>query len=152
MYKNMSSAFSFKAQPVTRTYIVTQDAENNENGAYYFTQSAIDSWIAGNSEIVAMGKLLTIPSASFKSVMSNLSNSAIFNDRKSLLDMGAEYVIGTEANSRMIVLRRVQGPNGLGSGGLDGEVAYICVENNTNFNPSGAPSNWGRYTVRVARA
>jgi hypothetical protein len=62
--------------------------------------------------------------------------------------MGDEYVIGNTANSRLIVLRKVQGYASVQGGGLNGVVGYVCIENNTT---EVAPNNWGRYTVRVAR-
>lgn len=146
----MSSAFSFKAQPVTRSYIVTHDENNNERGAYYFTESEVEAWIAGNAEITAIGSLLNIPSADFRTVLNSLGNqNNRFQERKTLLDMGKEIVIGDEVNSRIVVLRKVMGQQLLANGALGGLVAYICVENNA-IDSTNLP-NTGRFTPRVAR-
>jgi hypothetical protein len=143
----MPSVLAYKAQPVTRSFIVTQDENNGEYGAYYFTESNVESWIASNSEITAFGSLLNIPSGDLSDVVDNLNSNGRFQPRKTLLDLGKEIVIGNEVNSRMIVLRKVLGQQESATGGLGGLVAYICVENNC----SSTPFNAGRWTPRVAR-
>jgi hypothetical protein len=143
----MSSVQTHFAQPITRKFIVTQN-DPEEYGAYYFTQSVVDEWLADNSSNLTTVGSLVIISGNFADVMDNLGGpSPRFENRKTLTDMGKEIVIGNSANSRLIVLRLVQGQNEAAAGGLGGTVAYICVENNT----TDTPSNSGRFTPRVAR-
>ena len=146
----MSSVFSFKAQTITRSYVVTQDAENDEPGPQYFLQESVDSWKNDNSSnIYAVGGLIVIPSANFSNVVNDLDpDDGSFNNRKTLRDMGKEIVIGDEINSRIIVLRKLMGESSPAGGALNGTVGYVCVENNSN-KPT---ANRGRFTVRVARA
>jgi hypothetical protein len=144
----MPSVGTFRAQPVTRTFTMTQNENEGDNGAYYFRDSTVAAWLANNaSNLTAVGNLITIPEANLTNVIDNLNSNGRFSNRKSLLDMGKEIVIGNEINSRMIVLRRVQGQNEGDEGGLGGVTAYICVENNN----TDTSSNRGRFTVRVAR-
>jgi hypothetical protein len=143
----MPSTQVFFAQPITRKYIVTQNETNGENGAYYFTQATVDSWLSNNSsDLSAIGSTVII-SGDFNDITDNLNSDGRYEDRKTLTDMGKEIVIGNSANSRLITLRKVQGQQGASEGGLGGLVAYICVENNT----TDTPSNRGRFTPRVAR-
>ena len=92
------------------------------------------------------GLLLTI-TGDFATTMNSLNDDNRFTNRKNLVDLGAEYVIGNNVNSRLIVLRKVQGQNSAAEGGLGGLTAYVCVENNC----TDTPSNVGRFTPRVAR-
>ena len=144
----MPSIGTYKAQPVTREFIVTQNENGGDNGAYYFLPSTVESWMASNaSDMTSFGSLIVIPSTDLTNVIDDLNSNGRFQNRKTLLDMGKEIVIGNEVNSRMIVLRLVQGQQETETGGLGGLVAYVCVENNC----SSTPSNAGRWTPRVAR-
>ncbi len=144
----MPSVGTYKAQPVTRTFVCTQESGDHW-GTYYFTQSAVDAWIANNSsDINKIGEGLLIVTGDFSDIMSNLSSSGRFTARKSLIDFGKEIVIGNTVNSRLLVLRRVQTWDYASVGG-DGREAYVVVENNTEDLASG---DAGRWTVRVARA
>ena len=147
----MPSIGTFRAQPVTRTFIVTQDQTNDEYGAHYFTQANVDSWFENNTEyITKVSEGLYIVTGNFASTISNLNDTDSFDIRRSLIDMGKEIVIGNEIESRLIVLRKVRSsapPAGVG----DGITAYIVVESNyrsANWNtPSGS-----KFNVNVARA
>ena len=146
----MPSIGTFKAQPVTQSYVVTQDSNNDEPGPHYFSQESVDSWKASNaSDMTDLGGVIIIPSADFSNIVNDLDgNNDYFNNRKTLMDMGKEIVIGNEINSRIIVLRKLMGETGPAQGALGGAVGYVCVENNGT-----APyNNSGRFTVRVARA
>ena len=45
----MSSIGNQFSQPVTRNFVVTQNANNGEQGAYYFTEDDVNTWYAANS-------------------------------------------------------------------------------------------------------
>lgn len=146
MYK-MTSLTSFKAQPVTRTFAVTQGPDST--GVYLFAKYNIDQWYSNNSSNVRkVSDSLYIITGNFYDVMDNLSYDNDYDGRKSLVDFGKEIVFGNEVNSRLLVLRRVQLYGDMSVGG-DGREGYVVVENNTT---NLAPSDWGRFTVRVARA
>lgn len=144
----MPSVGTFRAQPVTRTFAITQGP--NSNGVYYFNKAAIDTWYDNNSDNVTKvseGLYVVSNDANFGSVVGNLSLTGTYDGRKTLIDFGKEVIIGNETNSRLLVLRRVQFWADAAKGG-DGFEGYVVVENNTN---DLAPNDWGRFTVRVAR-
>lgn len=143
----MPSVGSFKAQPTTRCFVITQGPDST--GVYYFLASTIDSWYASNSaDVTKLGEgLYIVPGTDFYNVMSDLSSDGSYDGRKTLIDMGKEIIFGNSVNSRLIVLRKIQFFGPVATGG-DGFEAYVVVENNTD---ELAPSDWGRYTVRVAR-
>ena len=152
----MSSVRSYKAQPLTHSFVVTQ---GNSAGPYMFTQAGIDSWLAANSTVTSVGSLAIVPSSSFVDIVNGVSDPTppltggipsigTYDYRKNLTDMGKEYVIGTDINSRMVVLRLVKLPAVSSVGALGGDVVYVVVENNcTDL----APNDNGRFSVRVAR-
>lgn len=152
----MPSVGTYKAQPVTRTLAVTQ----GEQGAYYFTEDVLNTWYAANSDyITKVGSLYVIPGTSTGStfldvVLGNNGRSELggsgptprFDERKSLVDLGKEVVIGNYINSRLLVLRKVQAYSDAEFSG-NGIVGYIVSENNVDdLGP-----NIGRFTLRVAR-
>lgn len=141
----MSSAFAFKAQPVTRTFVITQGPD--QTGVYYFSKNAIDSWYSDNSDNISKVGSLYVVTGSFYDVVNSLNYTGTYDGRKTLIDFGKEVVIGNQVNSRLLVLRRVQFFADEAVGG-DGGEGFVVVENNT-YNL--APSDWGRFTVRVAR-
>lgn len=142
----MPSVGTFRAQPVTRAFVITQGPDNT--GVYYFSKSGIDSWFDNNSDnVTKVSEGLYIVTGTFSSVMNNLNYAGTYDGRKTLIDFGKDVVIGNEINSRLLVLRRVQFWEDASKGG-DGFEGYVVVENNTN---DLAPSDWGRFTVRVAR-
>lgn len=146
----MPSIGTFKAQPVTRTFIVTQDAQNNEYGAHFFSQATIDSWYDSNSaNITKVTDGLYIITGTFASVISNLTPDDSFDRKRSLLDMGKEIIIGNPINSRIIVLRKVQEAAPPADGG-DGHVGYVVVESNYRSATWITPSD-SYYSVNVAR-
>jgi hypothetical protein len=147
----MPSVGIFKAQPVTRTFIVTQDAGNNEYGAYYFTESDIDSWYSANSDNVTKvtSGLYIVNSGNFANTVQDLSNTGVFERKRSLIDMGKEVVIGNVVNSRLLVLRKVQEAIPPADGG-DGIVGYVVVESNYRSANWPTPSN-SELNVNVAR-
>jgi hypothetical protein len=141
----MPSIGTFRAQPVTRTFVITQGPDST--GVYYFSKAGIDSWFENNADDITKVSegLYIIPN--FGSIVGNLSDAGEYDGRKTLIDFGKEVVLGNEINSRLLVLRRVQFWADASKGG-DGFEGYVVVENNTN---DLAPNNWGRFTVRVAR-
>lgn len=143
----MSSVMRYIAQRKTRKFVVTQDENQGEYGAYYFTQDQVDQWLADNSTDLYTTGGIVIVTGTFADVMDNLNTSGRFSARKTLTDLGVEYVIGNTVNSQIITLRLVQGQADVVSGGLDGTVGYIVVENNCTNTPDVS----GRWTPRVAR-
>ncbi len=148
----MSSLLSFIAQPVTRTFIVTQDTGNSEYGAAYFTEANINTWYEDNMDnITKISKGFYIITGTFSDVIGDLSSSGSFDRKRSLLDMGKEIIIGNKEQSRLLVLRKVQEAAPPADGG-NGTVGYIVVESNyrsANWNTT--PSN-SILSVNVARA
>ena len=144
----MTSLISYKAQPLTRAFVITQGYPGSEqSGVYYFSTSDIDAWYAANSgSISKVGGLYTI-TGDFGAIMDTLDNTDVYDGRKTLLDFGKEYIFGNTVNSRLLVLRRVQFWADAAVGGAGGE-GFVVVENNTN---ELAADNEGRFTVRVAR-
>jgi len=136
------------AQRLTNGYVVTQDENQGVNGAYYFTPSDMATFLANNaSSITQLGSHLIIQSNDIDNIMDNLNVSGIFSNRRSLIDMGKEYVIGTEQDARLLVLRLVRSQETV-SDGSGYAYGYITVESNSY--DIGA-SNRGRFTIRVAR-
>ncbi len=135
----MPSIGTFKAQPITRTYTLTGAS------ASYYSDAAITAWIASQG-LTAVGSLVTIADASYNTALGNLAATSTFSGVRSLRDMGAEYVIGNEINSRLLVLRRVQAEQNSAVGGLGGTVGYVVVENHSIQNTN------ARFNVLVARA
>ena len=143
----MSSVQSAFSQPKTRTFTVTQDENNGERGPYVFNQQNVDNWLANNSsDLTTVGSVVTI-TGNFANIMDNLSSNGRFENRKSLLDLGKEIIIGVPQESRMIVLRKVRAEGPAANAGDNGNVAYIVTENYSDD----TPTNAGRFTVRVAR-
>ncbi len=145
----MPSIGTYKAQPVTRTFVCTQESDDHY-GTYYFNNAAIQSWFDANTDAitkVSEGLYIVANSANFASVMDDLETSGRYTARKTLIDFGKDIVIGNEANSRLLVLRRVQVFGAAAVGG-DGGEGYVVVENNTT---DLATNDAGRFTVRVAR-
>lgn len=136
------------AQRLTNTYVVTQDENQGANGAYYFTPSRVADFLAENaSSITQLGSHLIIHSSDIHDIMNDLTNSGIFQNRRSLIDMGKEYVIGTEQDARLLVLRLVRSQETV-SDGSGYTYGYIVVESNSY---DIGTANLGRFTVRVAR-
>ena len=154
----MSSVSSSFKQCLTRTFVITQSNSNGEWGPYRFPEANIDAWYSANSSaIVKTGSVYIIPGTAsgktFNDVLlgeggaTQLSASGNFQNRKTLIDLGKEVVIGTPSQPRLIVLRRVAGyadsanPN-------NSAIVYIIVENNTSDVLDG---DNGRFMVRCAR-
>ena len=154
----MPSVGTTIAQPRGHSYAVTQ----GDWGAYFFNESDFDEWYADNaSAITKLGSGLyiipgTTSGTTFQEVLTgdgpgnSLSpgNDRI-EERKTLLDMGKEIIIGNSKNSRLIVFRRVQkysASTGPGSAAA-GDNGYVLIENNC----SDLGDNSGRFTIRVAR-
>ena len=148
----MPSVGTFRAQPVTRTFIVTQDQDNGEYGAHYFTQANVDSWFENNSEdMTKVSEGLYIVTGNFANTISNLNDSGSFDIRRSLIDLGKEIVIGNEEESRLIVLRKVRYAGPPANGGDGGAAAYIVVESNYRSANYPTPTS-SKFNVNVARA
>lgn len=148
----MPSIGTFRAQPVTRTFIVTQDQDNGEYGAHYFTQANVDSWFENNSEdMTKVSEGLYIVTGNFANTISNLNDSGSFDIRRSLIDLGKEIVIGNEEESRLIVLRKVRYAGPPANGGDGGAAAYIVVESNYRSANWPTPTS-SKFNVNVARA
>ena len=144
----MSSVQSAFSQPKTRTLVVTQNENVDNNGAYFFSQAAIDSWLSDESSNLSVVGSVVVVTGDFDNTLNNLNNTGIFQERKSLLDLGKEYIIGNTAESRLIVLRKVRARGAAANAGDDAQLGYVCTE---NYTTDMAPNNWGRFTVRTAR-
>lgn len=148
----MPSIGTFRAQPVTRTFIVTQDQANDEYGARYFTQANIDSWFENNTdEMTKVSEGMYIVTGNFANTISNLNDTGSFDIRRSLIDLGKEIIIGNEEESRLIVLRKVRYAGPPANGGDGGAAAYIVVESNYRSATWPTPSS-SKFNVNVARA
>jgi hypothetical protein len=147
----MPSIGTFRAQPPTRTFAVTQapGAEGGETGASYFTQATVDSWAAGNDNITKVSDGLYIIAGNFGNAISGLNDDGSFDIRRSLLDLGKEIIIGNAAQSRLIVLRKVQNIRFIDETG-GGEVGYVVVENNYRSANWPTPDS-SEFNVAVAR-
>jgi hypothetical protein len=148
----MPSIGSFKAQPLTKTFAITQGP--NQVGVYYFTPQGFNTWYSANTDnITKISDSFFIVTGNFYDIVydndndNRLRNSGTYDGRKSLVDFGKEIVIGNPVNSRLLVFRRVQVWADSSIGG-DGREFYVLTENNTED----AGSEYGRFTVRVARA
>ena len=160
----MSSMLSALKQPLTRTYVVTQDSNQGEQGPYLFPVDAFDTWVSANSGYISnVGRHYIVPGsgsgASFEDVVNGDNgrtrlggngNLPTYGERKNLKDMGREVVIGNPAESRLFVFRLVVLPPSAVPGDSEyypGYPCYIIVENNT----ADVQGNTGRFAVRVAR-
>ena len=162
----MSSVRRSLAQNLTRTFVVTQNSNTDNNGAYFFADDDVDVWYAANAaKIIKTGNVYIIPGTAtadaFVSVVDgddgntrlggdNTGDIGIISDRKSLKDFGTEVVIGNLAEPRLLVLRRIQQYAPSTNGGRSGDpslTGYVVTENNTDD----LGGNAGRFTVRVAR-
>lgn len=148
----MSSVSSGFKQPLTRTFVQTQDDagyNGGEWGPYLFYQSDIDTWITAQVEagyLKVTGGAYIITSGNFSTVINNLSASGNrIAERRTIIDMGKEYIIGNTTEARLIVLRKVRLYGSASEGGADNYVGYILTENNTSASLS------GRFQVKVAR-
>jgi hypothetical protein len=153
----MPSVGSHKAQNVTRSFAVTQEAQ----GAYFYNATDIDAWYAANQENVEkLGSLYIIRGSSSGTTFTDVllgDNGATELDhtnpnitaRKAIKDMGKEVIFGNGVESRLLVLRLVQEYVLSSEGGtLDAtSTGYVVTENNC----SDLQGNTGRFTVRVAR-
>jgi hypothetical protein len=140
---------------------VTQDANQGEQGAYFYSDSDVDTWYAANEgKIVKSGSIYIIPGttsgSTFYDVLTGnggatqLEHSlSTLDQRKTLRDMGKDIIIGNSVESRLFVLRRVQRYIPFAAGGATDPdyTGYVVVENNAED----LFGNTGRYTVRVAR-
>jgi hypothetical protein len=163
----MSSVRRGIIQNLTRTFVVTQNDNTDNNGAYFFADDAVDVWYAANAaKITKIGNVYIIPSTASGSTFVSVVNGddgntrlggngtgdiGTISDRKSLKDFGTEVVIGNLAEPRLLVLRRVQEYASSTNGGRSGDpslTGYVVTENNTE---ELASNNAGRFTVRVAR-
>jgi len=160
----MSSVRRGIIQNLTRTFVVTQDASQGEQGAYFYPDDAVDVWYAANAaKITKIGNVYIVPSTvsanAFISVVNgNDGNTRLgggstlntISERKSLKDFGTEVIIGNLAEPRLLVLRRIQEYASSTNGSRSGDPAltgYIVTENNCED----LQGNTGRFTVRVAR-
>lgn len=160
----MSSVLRFTAQNLTKSFVVTQDEGSGEYGAYFFSQSAIDSWYADNESVITkLGSVYIIPGTTtgttFVDVLTGDGpGSALSADlgriteRKNIKDMGAEVVIGNNINARLLVLRKVQRyfPANVGGSSDANDNGYVVIENDAADLPS-LDTTGGRFMVRVAR-
>jgi len=159
----MSSVESRFSQPLTRNFVVTQ-GPNDNHGVYVIPKSSIDVWYEANKAYIAkVGSVYTIPGTASGSTFVDVVNGEngrsrlgdadvyTYDGRKTLKDMGVEVIIGDTDESRRLVLRKIQvfAPVSADGGPTDTNyTGYVVVENDVD---ELAPSDWGRFTVRVAR-
>jgi hypothetical protein len=154
----MPSVGSFKAQPVTRTFVVTQNNNQGDQGPYFYSENDIATWVSANgNKIRNLGSLYIIPGtvsgATFLDVLTGNNGATALNhtqpninERKNLVDLGKDVVIGNAVESRLLVLRKIQ-EFGTAANGGQGVIGYIVVENNADD----LQGNTGRFAVRAAR-
>jgi len=147
----MTSVLRSLAQPLTKTFVITQSSSEGELGPYVFSESDINNWYSRNTSTVKkVGSLYTIQTSEFVDTLDDLTHTyGNVNGRKSLVDLGKEVVIGNNAESRLVVLRRVRlfADSATGVSDFGPAAGYIVVE----VNASDLPTNNGRWIVRVAR-
>jgi hypothetical protein len=161
----MSSVLASFAQRLTRSFVITQDANQGENGAYLFPDDAVDVWYTANAaNIKKVGSVYTIAGTgnnNFVGVVDGEGSNArlggsnpvrvtLVSDRKNLRDMGKEVIIGTPAEPRLLVLRRIQRYTDAANANSATDptyTGYVVIENNAED----LGGNAGRFTVRVAR-
>lgn len=156
----MSSIHSYTAQPKTRKFVVANPADN---GARFFSQSDFDTWVSANSgKIIQTGSMYIIPGtaagSTFNDVLRGNSGATELNhslpditEAKTLTDMGRTIVIGTPAQSELLVFRLIQrpSPSAAANGTSDADYnGYVVVENNSEDLNN---LNFHRFSVRVAR-
>jgi len=144
----MSSVRRDIVRNLTRTFTVTQDANQGENGAYFFPDTSIDVWAAANaSKISQIGSVYIIPGTAtanaFVSVVNGQDGNArlgdggggvsVISDRKSLKDFGTEVIIGNLVEPRLLVLRRIQYYADSVHGGRSGDPSYTGLRFYWNF-------------------
>jgi hypothetical protein len=154
----MSSVSAAFSQPLTKNFAVTQGS----GGAYYFTQSDIDTWYAANaSKINKIGSVYVIPGTSSGSTFYDVlfgengatrlgqpqNDSFKFYERKTLTDLGKTIHIGNAADSSLLVLRLVRGYGPAAAGGDGNTIGYVVVQNDDED----LGGDVGRFTIRVAR-
>lgn len=154
----MSSLLSQFSQPVTRNFVMT----NEGNGAYFYSQTDINTWYAANaSKVQKLGTTRylitgTTSGSTFTDVL--LGNNGAtelghslpnIDQRKTIKDMGKEILFGDADDARLLVLRKVQSYSPATQGGpTDTDyTGYIVVENNAED----LGGNAGRFVVKVAR-
>lgn len=152
----MPSIGGYFKQPLSRVLVPTQ----NQGGftAYYFAESDFSVWFNANlGKITYVGGAYMINGTTSGSTFTDVvlgDNGATeldhtlnnIDQRKTLVDMGKEIIIGNSSEPRLLVFRRVM-QFGLSTAGGDGQVGYVVVENNA----VDLGGNAGRFTVRVAR-
>jgi hypothetical protein len=141
------------AQNLTRSFAVTT------LNTVFFSDSDLATWVSANSSNVQqIGSVYIVDSASGKTVVDVIlgngsateliPTNGLITDRKNLKDLGKEVFIGSNIDSRVLVLRRVQRyvdtSSGNGSSNSN-DVGYVVVENNAS-NLSG-----NNFRVSVAR-
>ena len=153
----MSSLLSQFSQPVTRNFVITNDG----NGAYFYSQTDIDTWYAANaSKVQKLGSIYLIKGTTSGSTFTDVllgNNGATelehtlpnIDQRKTIKDMGKEILFGDADDTRLLVLRKVQSYSPAAQGGpTDTDyTGYIVVENNAED----LGGNAGRFVVKVAR-
>jgi hypothetical protein len=158
------SLFRQYAQPITGSWVNTQDYANSEYGPYSFRAVDFDDWYAANKQYITKvsSTLYIIPGTALGSKFTNVllgtnartelnAASGYLQSRRNLKDMGKEIVIGSAIVTRLLVFRKVQRPTADADGGSlsSDDNAYVLVENNSSELPS---NDNGRFLVRVARA
>jgi len=158
----MASTQRFFSQPITRNFITTVNTNEGGYGVALFNQSDLDDWVEENgSKIEKIGSMYIVNGTASGFTLEDVvegNNGATsldatntpITDRRSLKDMGKEISIGTSANSRLLVLRKVLVYNDSYVAGNTEEtfIGYVTVENNTEDIGN---SNTGRFIVKVAR-
>jgi len=146
------------AQPLSRTFVQTQDGPAGELGPYIFTDYDLAQWVSANEgKIVQVGSVYTIPGTTSGSTFADVVNgnngateldhdtNYIVEARKSLFDMGKEVTIGNSINSRLLVLSKVKVYQNSTTGLA--VLGYVVSENNA----SDLGDQNGRWMVKVAR-
>lgn len=156
----MSSISAAFKQPLTRSFVNTQNPIGDETGPgpRLFLESDFVAWLSANAGLIQMlGSLYIIPGTTSGTTMIDVLrgdggatalnySGGELNNRKTLRDLGTEIIIGNRVDSRLVVFRRVASYF-TSSLGQDAEVGYVVVENNC----ADLDNNGGRFQVRVAR-
>jgi len=150
----MSVSRGYAQIGLARNFVVKAAEANSSAYGDLFLSSDFDAWYALHTADVT--KLSPthyfVADAAFHSVVSgsdplNADQKVFLQnfDSATLIDMGAEIIIGNIGTPRMLVFRKIKLPADTASYGT-GMVGYVVVENN------GSDMTRPRFRVAVARA
>ena len=150
----MSVSRGYAQIGLARNFVVKATEANSSSYGDLFLDSDFDAWYAlHTADVTKLGAShYFVSNAAFHSVVSGgqplTATLQVFLqnfDSATLVDMGAEIIIGNIGSPRLLVFRKVKLPADSASYGT-GLVGYIVIENNAS------DMTRPRFRVAVARA